>query len=171
MLTGFSTRPLATETVTTRSIENYPYYVYNGYRYRYSTSDYCNYQLVDSNNHQVVQTYWNQLCNTGYDSCSYERDRLNSQMNDYRYFCSETWRDYGYDYSTPSYEDSNYGSDDNTCSDANHDGMCDDYSDSCSDNDGDGYCDQFKVSNVNNELRQHHNQSDVKNILFNIRCV
>lgn len=136
------------------TIENYPYYVYNGYRHRYSSNDYCNYQLVDSNNHSVVQTYWNQTCNTGYDSCSYERDRLNSQMNDYRYFCSETYRDYGYDYSTPTYEETNYpsedttsipGSDDyNTCSDANRDGMCDDYtgtSSTCSDNDNDGYCD------------------------------
>lgn len=134
------------------TIENYPYYVYNGYRHRYSSNDYCNYQLVDSNNHSVVQTYWNQICNTGYDACSYERDRLNSQMNDYRYFCSETYRDYGYDYSTPSYENTHYpsentstGNDDyNTCSDANRDGMCDDYtgtSSTCSDNDNDGYCD------------------------------
>lgn len=128
------------------TIDNYPYYVYNGYRYRYSTNDYCNYQLVDSNNHQVVQTYWNQMCNTGYDACSYERDRLNSQMNDYRYFCSETWRDYGYDYSTPSYDSTSYPTSTdvgggNTCTDANRDGMCDDYSNTCSDNDNDGYCD------------------------------
>jgi hypothetical protein len=132
-----------------RTIDNYPYYVYNGYRYRYSNNDYCNYQLVDSNNHNVVQTYWNQSCNTGYDACSYERDRLNAQMNDYRYFCSETWRDYGYDYSTPSYDetgyptstDSDYDYDDYTCTDANRDGMCDDYSNTCSDYDNDGYCD------------------------------
>jgi hypothetical protein len=125
-----------------RTFDNYPYYVYNGYRHRYSTNDYCNYQLVDSNNHQVVQTYWNQICNTGYDSCSYERDRLNSQMNDYRYFCSETFRDYGYDYSRPSYETPDQ--DDYTCVDANRDGMCDDYQDSsntCTDYDNDGYCD------------------------------
>jgi hypothetical protein len=118
------------------TIDNYPYYVYNGYRYRYSTADYCNYQLVDSNDHRVVQTYWNQLCNVGYDSCSYERDRLNSQMNEYRYFCSETWRDFGYDYSTPTYDDSYYSNDPdsedddyygdvNTCEDSDYNGMCD----------------------------------------------
>jgi hypothetical protein len=128
--------------------------VYNGYRYRYSTNDYCNYQLVDSYDHRVTQTYWNQICNSGYDACSYERDRLNSQNGEYRFFCSETYRDYGYDYSTPSYDDNNYpqtsdtqtgGYDDqNTCVDSNRDGMCDDYSgtsSTCSDNDNDGYCD------------------------------
>lgn len=141
------------------TIDNYPYYVYNGYRHRYSTNDYCNYQLVDKYDHRVIQTYWNQICNTGYDACSYERDRLNSQMNDYRYFCSETYRDYGYDYSQPSYDDVNYpqstdttgGYDDNTCSDANRDGMCDDYtgsSSSCSDNDNDGYCDPGTYSEM-----------------------
>jgi hypothetical protein len=91
------------------TIDNYPYYVYNGYRNRYSTNDQCNYQMVDQHDHTVVQTYWNQFCNVGYDSCSLERDRLNSQMNDYRYFCSETYRDHDYDYSTPSYDEGNYG--------------------------------------------------------------
>jgi hypothetical protein len=148
------------------TIENYPYYVYNGYRYRYSSYDYCNYQLVDQYDHRVVQNYWNQVCNNGYDSCSYERDRLNAQNGEYRFFCSETIRDYGYDYSTPTYED-NYGgqnpdysnscndynhdgycdqqSPNNTCYDTNHDGMCDNYnqlpSGTCSDQNRDGYCD------------------------------
>src|SRR5690606_23603992 len=63
-------------------IDNYPYYVYNGYRFRYSPVDYCNYQLVDQYNHRVERTYWNQLCNTGYDACSMERDRLNAQMGE-----------------------------------------------------------------------------------------
>ena len=99
---------------------------------------------MDKNDHRVVHTYWNQQCNTGYDACSDERDRLNAQMGEYRYFCSETFRDYGYDTSTPSYEDSNYGSsesEDNTCSDANRDGMCDDYENTCTDADDNGYCD------------------------------
>jgi hypothetical protein len=116
-------------------LDNYPYYVYNGYRYRYSQADYCNYQLVDKYNHRVVQSYWNLTCNTGYDMCSYERDRLNSQMGDYRYFCSETYRDQNYTYSTPSYEDSYpsdmdddyYDDDDYTCTDYNRDGQCDDW--------------------------------------------
>jgi hypothetical protein len=132
-------------------LDNYPYYVYNGYRYRYSTYDYCNYQLVDSFDHRVERTYWSQICNTGYDSCSMERDRLNSQFGQFRYFCSETYRDSNYDWSTPSYDDSYYGNtgygnggydntgydngygngtggyDDNTCYDTNHNGTCDNY--------------------------------------------
>src|SRR5690606_37214062 len=126
------------------TFDNYPYYVYNGYRHRYSSRDYCNYQLVDTHNHQVVQTYWNQTCNTGYDLCSQERDRINAQMNEYRYFCSETFRDYGYDYSQPTYQTPEQ---DNTCVDSNHTGMCDDYEqdDTCVDNDQDGYCDNYSA--------------------------
>jgi hypothetical protein len=120
------------------TIDNYPYYVFNGYRYRYSSYDYCNYQLVDKWNHRVERTYWNQLCNYGYDNCAYERDRLNAQMGEFRYFCSETYRDMSFDYSTPSYDD--------TCVDNNRDGMCDDYvpqDNTCWDRDQDGYCDNF----------------------------
>jgi hypothetical protein len=71
-------------------------------------------------------------------------------MGEYRYFCSETYRDYGFDYSVPSYDDSYYTSSDDTsgdvdtCVDANRDGMCDDFngtSSTCSDSDNDGYCD------------------------------
>ncbi len=105
------------------TIDNYPYYVFNGYRYRYSHLDTCNYQLVDSWNHDVVDTFWNQTCNTGYDACSYQRDRMNSQMGDFRYFCSETFRDQGYDYSRPTYEDYDY--DDQYCTDYDNDGYCD----------------------------------------------
>jgi hypothetical protein len=45
-------------------------------------------------------------------------------MNEFRYTCSETYRDQSYDYSTPSYEDSTYTSSEN-CSDADNDGYCD----------------------------------------------
>jgi hypothetical protein len=57
-----------------------------------------------------------------------ERDRLNAQMGEYRYFCSETYRDYGYDYSSPSYEetyDSSSYDDSTTCKDFDQDGYCD----------------------------------------------
>jgi hypothetical protein len=107
------------------TIDNYPYYVYNGYRNRYSPVDYCNYQLVDQYDHHVVQNYFNQICNSGYDMCSMERDRLNSQMNEYRYFCSETYENENYDYSTPTYDDSNYSTGSEDCSDADNDGYCD----------------------------------------------
>lgn len=83
---------------------NYPYYVYNGYRYRYSQQDSCNYQLVDTYTHQVLRSYWNLSCNNGYDQCSYERDRMNSTSSDFRYTCSETYRDENYDFSRPTYE-------------------------------------------------------------------
>lgn len=120
-------------------LDNYPYYVYNGYRYRYSSVDYCNYQLVDQNNHMVVNNYWNQICNTGYDACSLERDRLNSGMGEYRYFCSET---YSNQYSTntaPTYEDTYYS---DSQSSADEDVMDDEYDPNCTDLDTDGYCDE-----------------------------
>jgi hypothetical protein len=107
-------------------LDNYPYYVYNGYRYRYSTLDNCNYQLVDQYDHHVVQSYWGMTCNTGYDMCGYERDRLNAQMGEYRYFCSETYRDQNYSNSTPTYEDTYDTSADAACSDVDNDGYCDD---------------------------------------------
>ena len=102
-------------------INDYPFFIYNGYQYRYSSEDYCNYQLVDQYTHEVLQNYWNQRCNVGYDFCSYERDRLNAQMNEFRYFCSETYRSYGYDYSRPTYEEDSYSN----CTDYNQDGYCD----------------------------------------------
>jgi len=84
--------------------DNYPYYVHNGYRYRYSNVDLCNYQLVDSYTHSVQRTYWNQVCNSGFDACSYERDRLNEREYDNRYFCAENFRDESWDYSRPTYD-------------------------------------------------------------------
>jgi hypothetical protein len=105
-------------------LENYPYYVYNGYRYRYSSMDYCNYQLVDQYNHQVLQTYWNQTCNSGYDLCSMERDRMNAGTGQFRYFCSETIRENNFDYSVPTYDDRYYGNT-GSCSDYDNDGYCD----------------------------------------------
>ena len=118
------------------TLDNYPYYVYNGYRFRYSTVDYCNYQLVDSYDQRVQTTYWNQTCNSGYDSCSYERDRLNSQMGEYRYFCSETFRDQNYDFSTPTYDYDDYNA---SSDDQQYDDSYDDQE--CIDSDNDGYCD------------------------------
>lgn len=64
------------------------------------------------------------MCNSGYDYCSMERDRLNSQMGEYRYFCSETYRNEGYDSSTPSYDDTYYSGGED-CLDYDNDGYCD----------------------------------------------
>ena len=83
---------------------NYPYYVYNGYRYRYSNQDSCNYQLVDTYTQQVQRSFWSMNCNIGYDQCANERDRMNSYSNDFRYTCSETYRDQNYDFGRPTYD-------------------------------------------------------------------
>jgi hypothetical protein len=76
---------------------NYPFFVYNGYQHRYSTMDTCDYQLIDKNNDQVVDTFYNQTCSYGYDSCSVQRDQLNEYEYENRYFCAET-NSNGYDY-------------------------------------------------------------------------
>jgi hypothetical protein len=67
----------------------YPYYIYNGYSHRYSNYDTCNYELVDGNDNDVIRTYNNYTCSTGYDLCSDLRDDLNASEYGYRYFCSE----------------------------------------------------------------------------------
>jgi hypothetical protein len=90
------------------NIGGYPYFVYNGYQHRYSHYDTCNYQLIDKYNHQVVQNFFNYTCTTGYDLCAAERDRMNSYSRDFRYSCAETFRDQGYNFSYPTYEDDYY---------------------------------------------------------------
>lgn len=87
-----------------RVVNNYPYYIYNGYQHRYSTLDTCSYQLVDQYNHNIVRTYWNQSCYSGYNSCSIDRDNRNEMEWENRYFCAETFRDQNYDYSRPTYD-------------------------------------------------------------------
>ncbi len=91
-------------------LDGYPYYVFNGYRHRYSSFDRCHYQLVDKYTHRVEQTWWDYTCNRGYDLCAYQRERMNSWEGDYRYFCAETYRDDLFDFRKYSYEyyDSGY---------------------------------------------------------------
>lgn len=72
-------------------IEQYPYFVYNGYRHRYSMSDSCDYQLVDSISNQVVQNFYG-MCARSYDNCANERDWKNNYEYSNRYFCAETFR-------------------------------------------------------------------------------
>jgi hypothetical protein len=93
-------------------VNQYPYYIHNGYRHRYSTLDNCNYQLVNKNNHNVVRTYWNQTCTSGYNRCALDRDRRNEQEWSNKFFCAETFRKNSYDFSAPTYG-SNYEYDDN----------------------------------------------------------
>lgn len=101
-------------------VDNYPYYIYNGYRHRYSYEDVCNYQLVDKYTHQVVRSNYPMTCARGYDACAADRDAYNSSEREYRYFCAETIREDGYDYSSPTYDYNEYDDYDNgrtTCYD------------------------------------------------------
>ena len=88
--------------------DSYPWFVYNGFQHRYSDQDVCNYELVDGNQNQAVQTYYGQYCNVGYDRCAYDRDAANYQIGEYRYFCSEKVDDncdYDWDYNDDYYSD------------------------------------------------------------------
>ncbi len=89
-------------------VDNYPYYIYNGYRHRYSYEDLCNYQLVDSYTHQVVRSNYPSTCARGYDACAWDRDGYNSSVRENRYFCAESIRGDNYNYSTPTYDYDEY---------------------------------------------------------------
>jgi hypothetical protein len=89
---------------------NYPFFVYNGYRHRYSHMDTCNYELVDGYTNNVQRSYPGYSCNTGYDLCANLRDSLNWQSTGYRYFCSEKFsydssHSYNWNYNTDFYSD------------------------------------------------------------------
>jgi len=71
------------------SIDGYPYYVYNGYRHRYSTYDTCDYELVDGYDNSVDRTFFGYTCAQSYDYCAQLRDDLNYGRGSYRFFCSE----------------------------------------------------------------------------------
>jgi hypothetical protein len=71
------------------AIDNYPYYVHRGFRYRYSPIELCQYELVDGDTYQAVKTYHQKECNIGFNECALERDRLNSEIGMERYFCAE----------------------------------------------------------------------------------
>jgi len=71
------------------TIDGYPYYVYNGYRHRYSHYDTCDYELVDGYNNSVERTFFGYTCAQSYDYCAQLRDDLNYGRGNYRFFCSE----------------------------------------------------------------------------------
>lgn len=71
---------------------DYPFYVYGGYRHRYSSYDSCEYELVDSYTDQIYTTFSYQSCSTGYDVCADSRDDLNYYESDARYFCAESYQ-------------------------------------------------------------------------------
>ena len=93
-----------------RYYDDYPWYIYNGYRHRYSDYDTCNYELVDGHTNSVVETFPSYSCRIGYDRCSDRRDDLNFYENNYRYFCSEKFEydsnyNYNYNYDEDFYHD------------------------------------------------------------------
>ena len=73
-------------------IDSYPYFVFNGYRHRYSNVDLCDYQLVDSYTDSVVRNFDNRICSYGYDECARERDYQNDYEYGNRYFCAERYQ-------------------------------------------------------------------------------
>jgi hypothetical protein len=71
------------------TIENYPYYVHRGYRYRYNPVELCQYELVDGDSYSTQRRFQLEACTTAYDSCAAERDQLNNSLGVERYFCAE----------------------------------------------------------------------------------
>lgn len=80
-----------------RVIDNYPWYIHNHYRYRYSPVETCQYDLVDSETNTTVRTFGesgNLSCNLAYDLCAADRDAANAgTYEDERYFCAESVSD------------------------------------------------------------------------------
>lgn len=70
---------------------DYPYYVHNGYQYRYSPVEFCDYELVDSLNWSVYSSFYGQTCVDGYDNCADLRDEMNWWEGHDRYFCAESF--------------------------------------------------------------------------------
>jgi hypothetical protein len=70
-------------------IDNYPYYVESGFRYRYSPVETCQYDLVDSSSYDTVRSYPIMACNIAFDTCSADREVLNGAVNAESYFCAE----------------------------------------------------------------------------------
>jgi hypothetical protein len=120
------------------TLGGYPYFVYNGYQYRYSSYDTCQYDLVDGDTNTVAQRSPQGLsCNRAYDLCATNRDNLNSRYSRYKYFCAESFQyERGYNYnwnpnddfysdidnnSDSSYEYEGDWNNDNTYDDGNYD--------------------------------------------------
>jgi hypothetical protein len=93
------------------TLENYPYYVFNGYRHRYSPVDSCDYELVDGRTNSAVRSFSGWTCQQGYDACAQDRDERNYREYGYRYFCSERIdrsQNYNWDYNDDFYSDLDY---------------------------------------------------------------
>lgn len=92
-------------------LDSYPYFVYNGYRHRYSPVDTCDYELVDGFDNRTVTTFHGRNCRQGYDMCADQRDEMNYRSYDHRYFCAESIdnsRSYNWNYNDDFYSDLDY---------------------------------------------------------------
>ena len=109
-----------------RLYNGYPFFVFNGYRHRYSSYDQCNYDLVDGNTNSVQRTFSGYTCKMSYDMCADVRDNLNADYSSYRYFCAEEFEydeNFRYDW---NYNDDFYSDVDTDFSDSDEDYYNDD---------------------------------------------
>jgi hypothetical protein len=74
-------------------IDSYPWYVHDGFRYRYSPVDQCQYDLVNGETNTVERRTELTACNVAYDQCAADRDALNSTLGVDQYFCAESVED------------------------------------------------------------------------------
>ncbi len=81
-----------------REIDDYPWWIYNGYRFRYHPVELCDYELVDGETNLTVRSFGQMACSTSYDICASERDTSNAVAGYERYFCAERVGD---EYSNP----------------------------------------------------------------------
>lgn len=72
-----------------RYMDGYPWYIYNGYRHRYSPTETCTYDLIDTSNDTTVRNFGEMSCNLAYDQCARERDAANAGNSDERFTCAE----------------------------------------------------------------------------------
>lgn len=88
--------------------DDYPYYVWNGYLHRYSSTDEGSYDVVDSFTDTVYATFYGENTRQAYDRAAEMRDILNYREKAERYFCAERFEydpDYKYDWNPDDYPD------------------------------------------------------------------
>lgn len=74
-------------------MDNYDWYCYQGYRFRYSDVDPCTYDLLDVRTNTTLQSFENMTCKEAYDKCAEARDVLTKNPDYYDpkdyYVCAE----------------------------------------------------------------------------------
>jgi hypothetical protein len=88
--------------------DGYPYYVWNGYLHRYSSSDEGSFDVVDSFTDTVYATFYGESIREAYDRAAEMRDILNYREKADRYFCAERFEydpDHTYEWDPDDYPD------------------------------------------------------------------